>query len=41
MLQAIHKEMGGIEGVEKLMGETDDARAYQEVWDVLVYVRLY
>ena len=32
VLQAIHKEMGGIEGVEKLMGETDDARAYQEVW---------
>ncbi|PKY00912.1 hypothetical protein P168DRAFT_293293 [Aspergillus campestris IBT 28561] len=30
VLQAIHKEMGGIEGVEKLMGETDDARAYQE-----------
>lgn len=31
VLQTIHKEMGGIEGVERLMGETEDARAYQEV----------
>lgn len=31
VLQAINKEMGGIEGVERLMGETEDARAYQEV----------
>lgn len=31
VLQAIHREMGGIEGVEKLMGETEEARAYQEV----------
>ncbi|KAL4809749.1 Snf7-domain-containing protein [Aspergillus unguis] len=30
VLQTINKEMGGIEGVEKLMGETEDARAYQE-----------
>ncbi|KAI1918595.1 Vacuolar protein sorting-associated protein 20 [Ophidiomyces ophidiicola] len=30
VLQAIHKEMGGIERVEKMMGETEDARAYQE-----------
>ncbi|KAL4796521.1 Snf7-domain-containing protein [Aspergillus venezuelensis] len=30
VLQTIHKEMGGIEGVEKLMGETEEARAYQE-----------
>ncbi|GFF22993.1 charged multivesicular body protein 6 [Aspergillus udagawae] len=30
VLQAINKEMGGIEGVEKLMGETEEARAYQE-----------
>ncbi|KAE8354452.1 Snf7-domain-containing protein [Aspergillus coremiiformis] len=30
VLQVINKEMGGIEGVEKLMGETDEARAYQE-----------
>ena len=31
VLQTIHKEMGGVEGVEKLMGDTEDARAYQEV----------
>lgn len=31
VLQAIHKEMGGLEGVEKLMGESEEARAYQEV----------
>lgn len=31
VLQMINKEMGGIEGVEKLMGETEEARAYQEV----------
>ena len=31
VLQTINKEMGGIEGVERLMGETEDARAYQEV----------
>ncbi|KAL5341695.1 Snf7-domain-containing protein [Aspergillus crustosus] len=30
VLQAINKEMGGIQGVEKLMGETEEARAYQE-----------
>ncbi|GAQ10988.1 charged multivesicular body protein 6 [Aspergillus lentulus] len=30
VLQAINKEMGGIEAVEKLMGETEEARAYQE-----------
>ncbi|KAL3435285.1 Snf7-domain-containing protein [Aspergillus tetrazonus] len=30
VLQMINKEMGGIEGVEKLMGETEEARAYQE-----------
>lgn len=40
VLQAIHKEMGGIEGVEKMMGETEEARAYQEVWltSIPVYV---
>ena len=32
VLQTIHKEMGGIENVERLMGETEDARAYQEVF---------
>lgn len=31
VLQTIHKEMGGIEGVERLMGESEEARAYQEV----------
>jgi charged multivesicular body protein 6 len=31
VLQEIHKEMGGIEHVEKLMGETADAIAYQRV----------
>ncbi|EKV12677.1 SNF7 family protein [Penicillium digitatum PHI26] len=30
VLQTINKEMGGIEGVERLMGETEEARAYQE-----------
>lgn len=31
VLQLIHKEMGGIEHVEKLMGENADAIAYQKV----------
>ena len=31
VLQDIHKEMGGLEAVEKLMGETEEARAYQQV----------
>lgn len=31
VLQTINKEMGGIEGVERLMGESEEARAYQEV----------
>jgi charged multivesicular body protein 6 len=36
VLQEIHKEMGGIEGVEKLMGESAEARAYQqEISDML------
>ncbi|KAJ5160547.1 Charged multivesicular body protein 6 [Penicillium canariense] len=30
VLQAINKEMGGIEGVDRLMEETAEARAYQE-----------
>ncbi|CAF9913134.1 Vacuolar protein sorting-associated protein 20 [Imshaugia aleurites] len=30
VLKQIHAEMGGIEKVEKLMGETEDARAYQK-----------
>src|SRR3984885_16328197 len=31
VLRQIHKEMGGLEAVEKLMGETEEARAYQQV----------
>lgn len=31
VLREIHAEMGGIEHVEKLMGETADAVAYQKV----------
>lgn len=31
VLRAINTEMGGIEAVEKLMGETEEARAYQMV----------
>jgi len=31
VLNEIHKEMGGLEHVEKLMGETADAIAYQQV----------
>ena len=30
VLNQIHTEMGGLEAVEKLMGETEDARRYQE-----------
>ncbi|OCT52203.1 Charged multivesicular body protein 6 [Cladophialophora carrionii] len=36
VLNMIHKEMGGLEAVEKLMGETEDARRYQqEISDAL------
>lgn len=31
VLQEIHKEMGGIDKVEQLMGETAEAQAYQKV----------
>ncbi|KIX04771.1 uncharacterized protein Z518_05641 [Rhinocladiella mackenziei CBS 650.93] len=30
VLKVIHKEMGGLEGVEKMMGETEEARRYQQ-----------
>lgn len=30
VLKQIHAEMGGIEAVEKLLGESEDARAYQQ-----------
>ncbi|KAI4102668.1 MAG: hypothetical protein L6R37_004258 [Teloschistes peruensis] len=36
VLQQIHAEMGGVEQVEKLMGESEEARAYQrEIGDML------
>lgn len=36
VLKQIHAEMGGIENVEKLMGESEDARAYQrEITEML------
>jgi charged multivesicular body protein 6 len=38
VLKEIHKEMGGIEQVEKLLGENEEARAYQEVRKCSVYV---
>lgn len=31
VLKEIHKEMGGLENVEKLMGENEEAQAYQKV----------
>lgn len=31
VLKEIHREMGGIENVEKLLGENEEARAYQQV----------
>lgn len=37
VLQTINQEMGGIEGVERLMGETEDARAYQEVRSLFLF----
>ena len=39
VLKEIHSEMGGIEHVEKLMGETADAIAYQQVGEVRLVVR--
>jgi len=36
VLKMIHAEMGGLEGVEKMMGETEEARRYQqEISDAL------
>ena len=31
VLKRIYKEMGGLEAVEKIMGENEEARAYQQV----------
>lgn len=36
VLQAIHKEMGGIEHVDKLMGETAEAIAYQKEISIML-----
>lgn len=33
VLNEIHREMGGIDQVEKIMGENEEARAYQNVCD--------
>src|SRR5271156_6616642 len=40
VLQQIHAEMGGLEAVEKLMGETEEARAYQQVRSTTPCIRL-
>ena len=50
VLKEIHKEVGGIENVEKLMGENEEALSYQKVcprcscifrvWDVQYYSNL-
>ncbi|KAK4228480.1 charged multivesicular body protein 6 [Podospora fimiseda] len=40
VLKEIHKEMGGIENVEKLMGETADAIAYQQEVSELIGGRI-
>jgi len=42
VLQEIHKEMGGLDHVEKLMGETAEAIAYQQVstWKVSLRTKL-
>ena len=36
VLKEIHREMGGLEHVEKLMGENDEAIAYQRVRDLFI-----
>lgn len=41
VLKEIHREMGGIENVEKLLGENAEARAYQEVRDAFPHTVLY
>ncbi len=35
VLKEIHKEMGGVENVEKLIGESEEAQAYQRVCALL------
>ena len=47
VLKEIHKEMGGLEKVEMIMGESEEAQAYQKVrrltdnyrgWQMLIFV---
>lgn len=38
VLAEIHKEMGGVEKVEKLMGETEEAQAYQRVTALVIWL---
>ena len=38
VLKEIHKEVGGVESVEKLMGENEEALAYQRVFHHGVHV---
>jgi charged multivesicular body protein 6 len=40
VLQQIHKEMGGLEAVEQLMGESEEARAYQQVQMISTFIIL-
>ena len=35
VLREIHREMGGIDQVEKLMGENAEAMTYQKVWALI------
>ena len=37
VLKEIHKEMGGLDRVEQLMGESEEARAYQEVGHIILH----
>jgi len=40
VLKEIHKEMGGLEGVEKLLGDSEEARAYGEEISALLAGRM-
>jgi charged multivesicular body protein 6 len=40
VLKQIRAEMGGLEAVEKLMGESEEARAYQQVRSAMPRIRL-
>jgi charged multivesicular body protein 6 len=41
VLKEIHKEMGGIENVEKLLADNEEARAYQEVRHLYLAITMY